>query len=290
MRSSIVIISNPASRTFSPAKIGQAEQLLHQHGFLTEIQFTDHRDHARVLAREAVRKKPYCIIAAGGDGTINEVVNGMATSDVPLGILPLGTTNVFAREILLPLDIEGAVCRVISGTPREISLGRIITPEQNRYFCLMAGIGFDAKTVHDVSGTLKKLSGEGAYIWSGIKNMLFYSPEELSFSVDGKTISGYTAIVGKARRYGGDYLATPDADIGDPALRLCLLTDRSRYALLRFAYGILRGTHLRDPNVAYIRATDITVAGHAYIQLDGDYFGVTPCRIMTAPNVLRIIQ
>ena len=290
MRSLIIIIANPVSRTFSPAKIGRAELLLQQQGFRTEVRLTNHRDHARVLASDAARKKPYCIIAAGGDGTINEVINGMAMSESPLGILPLGTTNVFAREISLPLDIDGAVSRLAMGTMREISLGRIITSAQNRYFCLMAGIGFDAKTVHDVSGLLKKLSGEGAYIWSGIKNMLFYSPEELSFSADGKAYSGYTAIIGKARRYGGDYLATPDADIREPALRLCLLTDPSRYALLRFAYGILRGTHLRDPNVTYIRATDITIAGHAHIQLDGDYFGVTPCRIITAQDAIRIIQ
>ncbi len=290
MSFSIVIISNPASRSFSPAKIGRAEQLLRQRGFRTEVWFTEHHDHARVLADNAIRKKPYCIIAAGGDGTINEVINGMAMSDTPLGILPLGTTNVFAREISLPLDIDGAVGRLAVGKVRDISLGKVITPMQERYFCLMAGIGFDAKTVHDVSGTLKKLSGEGAYIWSGIKNVLSYAPEELFFSADGKLYTGYTAIIGKARRYGGDFMATPDADIAEPTLRLCLLTERSRHALLSFAYGIFRGTHLRDANVVYVRASDIIAQGHAHIQLDGDYFGLTPCRLITVRNALRLMQ
>ncbi|NJD56633.1 MAG: diacylglycerol kinase family lipid kinase [Nitrospirae bacterium] len=285
-----IIISNPASRAFSPAKMDRAEHLLRQHGFRTVVRFTAHRGHATVLARNALREKPYCIIAAGGDGTINEVVNGMARSDIPLGILPLGTTNVLAREISIPLDTDSAASRLVSGTPREISLGRIITPSQDRYFCLMAGVGFDAKTVHDVNGTLKRFSGEAAYIWSGVSNLLSYAPQKISCTVDGKEYTGYSAIIGKARRYGGDYMATPDADICDPSLYLCLLTDKSRSALLRFALGIVRGTHLKDPHVVYVRAREIDVQGHAYIQLDGDLFGETPARIVTEPHALRLIQ
>jgi YegS/Rv2252/BmrU family lipid kinase len=218
------------------------------------------------------------------------VVNGMAMSGIPLGILPLGTTNVLAREISIPLNIESAASRLISGTPREISLGRIITPSQDRYFCLMAGVGFDAKTVHDVNGTLKKFSGEVAYIWSGISNLLSYTPQEISCVADGKEYAGYSAIIGKARRYGGDYMVTPDADICDPSLYLCLLTDKSRSALLRFALGIVRRTHLRDPHVVYVQAAQIDIQGDAYIQLDGDFFGETPARITTEQNALRLIQ
>ncbi|HYQ48776.1 MAG TPA: diacylglycerol kinase family protein, partial [Thermodesulfovibrionales bacterium] len=199
---SLIIISNPASRTFSPAKIKRAERLLQEHGFRTEVRFTEHRGHATVLARDALREEPYSIIAAGGDGTINEVVNGMAKSGIPLGILPMGTTNVLAREVSVPFDTDRAVGRLISGIPRDISLGRIITPSEDRYFCLMAGIGFDAKTVHDVSATGKRLSGETAYIWSGVRNLLSYAPQKISCTADGKEYTGYTAIVGKARRYG----------------------------------------------------------------------------------------
>jgi len=293
MKSLIVIISNPIARTSSFGKVRQATAYLQKKGFETKLLFTEGKGHARELAREAAVKKPNLIVAAGGDGTINEVLNGMVMSETPLAILPLGTTNVLARELAIPDSVEGAMERAITGQIRTVCLGKIEASFENipvvRHFCLMAGVGFDAKAVYDVNNTIKKVSGEGAYILSGISNLIHYYPSELIFSVDGKQYTGYAAIIGKASRYGGNFKVTPDADILDPCFYLCIFKGRTRIDLLRYAAGVIRGTHLRQKDVLYLKAEQICITGNAHIQLDGDYLGTTPATISIARDALRLV-
>lgn len=293
MKSSIVLISNPTARTSSSEKVTRAAAYLQKKGFETRLFFTERRGHAEELAREAVKTGPRLIIAAGGDGTINEVLNGMVMSDVPLAILPLGTTNVFARELSIPGTVEEAMDRAINGQVRTACLGRIEASAEHgpvvRHFCLMAGIGFDAKAVYDVNSTLKKLSGEGAYILSGISNLIHYDPAELIFSIDGKQHSGYAGIIGKASRYGGSFRITPDADILDPHFYVCIFKGRNRTDLLRYAVGVIRGTHLGQKDVLYLKASEVLITGNAHIQIDGDHFGTTPAAITSVKNSLQIV-
>ena len=293
MSSLIIIISNPVSRTFSLKKVHLASDHLKQSGFETRLLFTERKGHGAELARSAMAENPRAIVAAGGDGTINEVINGMAGSDIPLGVLPLGTTNVLAKELQIPETVEGAVGRVVTGSLAAVSLGRIELssqkPSVSRYFCLMAGIGFDARAVHGVSQGIKRLSGEGAYILSGIRSFIRYRPEELIFTIDGKEFKGFAAIIGKASRYGGRYRVNPDADIRDPHFYLCILTGQSRADLLHFASGIIMGNHLKNPDVLYMKASHIEIQGSSDVQIDGDYFGITPATISVAPSALRLI-
>ena len=293
MKSLIVIISNPTARASSFGKLGQATAFLQKKGFETKLLFTERKGHARELARDAVKKEPHLIIAAGGDGTINEVLNGMVMSDTPLAILPLGTTNVLAKELSIPDSVEGAMERAITGQVRTACLGRIEASSDHttvvRYFCLMAGVGFDAKAVYDVNSTLKKVSGEGAYILSGIGNLIHYYPSELIFSVDGKQYTGYAAIIGKASRYGGNFKITPDADILDPYFYVCIFKGRNRVDLLRYAAGVIRGTHLKQKDVLYLKASQISITGNAHIQIDGDHLGTTPATITIARDALRLV-
>lgn len=293
MKSLIIIISNPTARTSSLKKVRRATAYLHNKGFETKLYFTERKGHAEELAREAVKKEPRLIIAAGGDGTINEVLNGMVMSETPLAILPLGTTNVLAKELSIPESVEGALERATTGQLRSVCLGKIAAFSEKsplaRYFCLMAGVGFDAKAVHDVNSTLKKISGAGAYIWSGINNLIHYSPTELIFSIDGKLYTGYAAIIGNASRYGGNFKITPDADILDPHLYLCIFKGSNRNDLLRYAAGAMRGTHLKQKDVLYLRASQISITGNSPIQLDGDYFGSTPATITSVMGALRLV-
>jgi YegS/Rv2252/BmrU family lipid kinase len=293
MRSLIVIISNPAARSSSFDKVKKASDYLRLQGYETGLLFTEKGGHASELAREAVKKSPRLIIAAGGDGTINEVINGLVHSSVPLAILPLGTTNVLAKEIGIPDDVEAAMQKALSHTPRSIFLGKIGCmingAASSRYFCLMTGIGFDAKAVYETNRTIKKISGEGAYVLSGIVNLIHYFPSELFFTVDGREYSGYAAIVGKASRYGGNFRVTPDADILDPSLHICIFTGRSRSDLLRYAIGVVRGTHLKLRDVIYLKASNIEVIGNAHVQIDGDYLGTTPARITVEKDALQLV-
>jgi diacylglycerol kinase (ATP) len=293
MKSSISIIYNPAARKASKTKVETASSFLRGKGFDTEILITEKRGHAEQLARESVKNKPSLIIAAGGDGTINEVINGIVWSGVPLSLLPLGTTNVLAKELGLLEDVCGSMEAAAAGRPRTVSLGRIDMMggklSRPRYFCLMAGIGFDGKTVYDVDSSLKRVSGATAYIVSGIRNLLSYSLEEISFTIDGRNLSGYSAIIGKARRYGGNFQVTPDADLLEPSLYTVIFKGRRRRDLLRYAFGIIRGSHLKYRDILYMKSTDIEIGGTAHIQIDGDYLGVSPARVSVVKDALKLV-
>lgn len=294
MRSLIILISNPAARGASPKKFASASAFLREKGFDTEILLTEKSGDATRLAEESVGKRPFAVMAAGGDGTINEVINGMAWSDVPLAILPLGTTNVLAKELGIPEDLKGAMDTAVSRQSRTVSLGRIeLNPETDsafsRYFCLMAGIGFDGAAVHGMNKAVKKKSGKAAYILSGLKNLLHYSPNQLFYNIDGKEYTGFSSITGKASRYGGNFKITPDADLADPFLYTCIFQGNRRRDLLRYVFKVITGRLSGEEDVVYLKSAGIEVLGTAHIQIDGDYLGLTPAKISVAKNALKII-
>jgi len=295
MESRIIIIFNPTAKRASDRKIARAFHFLKSKGYKVEVLFTEQKGDAESLAKDAIKESPSLVIAAGGDGTFNEVLNGLAGSEIPMAILPLGTTNVLAKELRVPEAVEGAMKVVLSSAPKTVSLGKVThLPGQKefgytRYFCLMAGIGFDGETVLGVNETLKKISGKGAYFYSALKSLSGFSPSELMFNIDGKSYTGYTAVVGKAAKYGGNYMIAPDARLTDPFLYVCLFKGSKRLDILRYVLGIAAGRHLRFKDVEYIKATTLKVKGNAHIQVDGDYFGKTPAKIEVAPNVVRLV-
>lgn len=294
MISSIILIGNPAARGASLRKFESATFFLQEKGFGTKILLTEKSNDATRLAEEAVREKPYAIIAAGGDGTINEVINGMVKSDIPLAILPLGTTNVLAKELGIPEYIKGAVEAAVSQKPRTVSLGRIeLNPGTDsafyRYFCLMAGIGFDGKTVHDINNAVKRKSGKAAYIFSGIKNLLHYSPNQLFYNIDGKEYAGFSSITGKAGKYGGNFKITPDASLSSPTLYTCIFQGNKRSDLLRYVFRIMTGRLFDERDIVYLKSASVEVLGTAHIQIDGDYLGLTPAKITVEKDALQII-
>jgi diacylglycerol kinase (ATP) len=295
MRSSIILIGNPAARGASLKKFDSASVFLQEKGFDAEVLLTEKDGDATRLAQDAVGKRPYAIMAAGGDGTINEVINGMVSSAVPLAILPLGTTNVLAKELGVPEEFIAALDTAVSRSPRTVSLGRVelldsdTVPARIRYFCLMAGIGFDGKAVHDVNTTIKKISGKAAYILSGIKNFLRYSPNRLFYEIEGKEYTGYCSITGKASRYGGNFMITPDANLAEPVLYTCIFQGNKRSDLLRYVFKIMTGRLFDEKDIVYLKSTSVEVLGTAHIQIDGDYLGVTPAKITVEKDALQII-
>jgi diacylglycerol kinase (ATP) len=293
MKSSIVLICNPVAKKASERKIERASHFLKSKGYKVEILFTEQKGHAESLARESIKESPFLIIAAGGDGTFNEVVNGIAGTEIPMAILPIGTTNVLAKELGVPENVEGAMEVAVSCIPKTVSLGKIdITRNSSlisRYFLLMAGIGFDGEAVFRINETLKKMSGKGAYILSGFKTLSVFSPRELILDMDGRIYTGYSAIIGKAAKYGGNLKITPDARLTDPFFYVCLLKGKGRLDILRYVSGIIIGRHLRFKDVEYVKAKNIDVKGEAHIQIDGEYFGRSPAKIEVVPDVVRMI-
>jgi diacylglycerol kinase (ATP) len=293
MKSSIILISNPVAKRASERKIEKAYRLLKSRGYEVEIVSTKYKGHAEVLATQAIKKSPSLIVAAGGDGTFNEVINGIAGSEIPMAILPIGTTNVLAKELNIPENVKGAIEIAVSGTPRKISLGRIMITNHSslitRYFILMAGIGFDGKAVFGINETIKKFSGKGSYICSGIKTLFRFHPDELTLLINGKSYSGYSAVIGNAAKYGGHFKIAPDARLTEPVLYVCLFKGKKRLDILRYFLGVLKGSHLKFSDVEYLKAERIEINGDAYIQLDGDYFGMTPAKVEIIPDMARLV-
>lgn len=249
-----------------------------------------HGDGER-FARELRPGEYDLVVAAGGDGTINEVLNGLG-AHTPLGILPLGTANVLARELKIPVNDLPAACEVFrSGTPRPMDLGWC----NGRRFSLMAGIGFDAETVRDVPPNVKDLFGPAAYVLSGLKALTgLRSATRYRLRVDGRrrVARGMMLVAANASGYAGTLTLAPLASIDDGWLDLCLFRERSRLAFLGQMARVVLRQHLRDPHLLYYRARHVRVECEppAAVQLDGDYFCPTPVEIRILPGAVRIVR
>jgi YegS/Rv2252/BmrU family lipid kinase len=293
MKSSVILIVNPAAKGASARKIDKAAALLSSAGREVSVRRTQKRGDAEEWAREAAGDGAPLIVAAGGDGTFNEVVNGIANSGTAMAIIPMGTTNVLAKELGVPEDVAGATDLALRGRLHPVSLGRVECVSRSspvsRYFCLMAGIGFDGEAVYGVRESFKKCSGKGAYVLSGLKTLIKYSPGDLRFTVHGTAYAGYSAIVGNASKYGGNFKITPDAMLQDPHLHIAIMHGRRRRDILRYIYGIFRGRHLRLKDITYLKGDSVGIEGIARIQTDGDYLGTTPATITVVPDALKLI-
>ena len=285
------LVVNPVAGGRAFRSIDRLEELLMKEVALKTL-VTRNRGDAESFARELAGRDT--IIVAGGDGTINEVINGLLLSDnteasnkSSLAIIPLGTANVLANELSIPERIEDAVHLALTGVARKISLGRI----NGRYFSLMAGIGFDGETVLNVRSSIKRLSGKGAYILSGILNLLRYNPSIINVKTDRTNISGTTAVIGNTHFYAGRFHVTSKASISEPSLDLCLFMGKRRKDMLKYVFGVITERHLKYNDVYYEKCSqlEISSAGTVHIQVDGDYFGTLPVKIDIVPDALNII-
>lgn len=292
----IVVIGNPVAGGGALEKVRRAVRLLNDRGCDVELLLTEKRGDAVSFARRAAarhsRDNPLLVIAAGGDGTYNEVANGLVFSEAPMAILPLGTTSVLAYELSIPHNLESALDIALTGTPVSVHLGRITLPGRSasRYFLLMAGAGFDGEVVMRVNEKLKKLSGRGAYILSGLKVLLGYRPAPITVRNRDRSLLGYTAIVGKAACYGGKLQIAKDARLTDPHLYVFVTHKRGRLSLIRYVLGILRGVHLGFKDTAYFKTDRVEIDGTTPIQVDGDYVGHAPATIEIAADALRLVM
>jgi YegS/Rv2252/BmrU family lipid kinase len=224
------------------------------------------------------------VVAAGGDGTINEVVNGL--SGATLGILPLGTVNVFAKELGLPARLDAAWRVIEAGHTRVVDLGCATAGGQRRYFVQLAGVGFDARAVRAASWELKKRTGPLAYVWAGMKTLTGANPP-----VEAGTVTGMAVFIGNGRYYGGKIPLFPAARLDDGMLDICVIEKLGFASLLRYGPAILRGRHTGLRGVRYFQAAELTcrAAAGAPFQLDGEDAGDCPVTFTVHPRALRVL-
>ncbi len=289
MRKKAILIANPVAKRFSLRRLEKAVRLLNIKGIDVNVRLTSFKGEAESLARNL--SDGDTIIAAGGDGTFNEVINGIALKAIRMAIIPMGTTNVLAKELGIEENIEGAVARILHGKEHILSLGQIFLkePHISRYFCLMAGIGFDGEAVYSCSSLLKRPLGKASYILSGLRTLIRFNPAPLVISFNSGRKTGYSAIIGKASKYGGHFRITPDASLFNPDLYIYLMHGRKRLDILRYVTAIIFGKHLGLKDVKYFRASEIDIQGMAKVQVDGDFLGYTPATIKVVPDALRML-
>lgn len=284
----ITLIANPVAGGDALAKIHQAREALAARGDQVELRLTGARGDAARFAREAKSGDLDLLVAAGGDGTLNEVINGLAPSALPLAFIPLGTTNVFALEAGIPFDIPGA-CRVaLDGVATPVSLG--LAGETR--FLLMAGAGFDAEVVRRVDLRLKRRLGKLAYVVSALR--VFFGPPFPMIEVeldDGSLLSGHTVVIGNGRLYGGRFSLTPGASLTDDVFEVCLLQKPGHWSLLHALLRMVLHLPLEPAGARLFKARALTVRGAGVaVQIDGDDHGELPMSFRVVSGELVLVM
>lgn len=283
-----LIIFNPAA--------GQAESLTHElnaccdilraGGWSVQLVPTEGPGDGARIAHEAARDHCDVVIAAGGDGTINEVVNGLAGTRTALGALPIGTMNVWVRELGLPLQPRAAAEVLLRSRIRPIDLGRA----GDRYFLLMAGVGFDAAVVTEVRSREKRLLGALAYVMRALDLATRMGGTRVRLLVDGKILRRRTLLIvlGNSQLYAGIMKITARASIDDGLLDLCVIRGNSFIEAPLRLVSILLQRHTFDRKIEYYRARSVRIESRAQlpVQVDGEHIGSTPITIAAAPGAL----
>ncbi|WP_214096352.1 diacylglycerol/lipid kinase family protein [Candidatus Methylacidithermus pantelleriae] len=280
----VCIIFNPAARG---QKAGRLYRRLQTIAPEAQIYCTEKTGDARSLAKLAVEEGYPLIVAAGGDGTVNEVVNGVAGNPVVLGVLPLGTVNVVAWELGIPRQLEVAWKVVRQGTTRRLDLGRA----NGRYFVQMFGAGLDAQALQRTSAPFRRTFGPASYVVHAIRISLERRCPTLVIESCGRVRGqGAFLLVGNGRFYGGPFRVFPTARPDDGVLDVCLFEKADFWPLLRYASGVLSGRHPHVRGVSYFPCRDLRVASHGEVpyQVDGEVAGSLPCRVEVLPSSLQV--
>ncbi len=241
---------------------------------------------ARAVAERAVGEGFKTIVAAGGDGTVNDVVNGIAGADVALGILPVGTMNVFAAELGLPSDLAAAWAVIRAGRTRKIDLARA----NARYFVQLAGVGLDAQVVQETSWNFKKNFGPLSYFISATQ-IASRKPPRLVVETDGVERAGSFVLIGNGRYYGGPVAFFKDARNDDGKLDVLIFKNLGYLDIARYLGTILMGKHTGLSDVEYFQTRKAVVRSDedVLVQVDGEVVAQLPVTFRIASRKLRVI-
>jgi diacylglycerol kinase (ATP) len=260
---------------------------LRRRGISAEAYRTGAPGDARRLTQAALEAGAQTIVVFGGDGTVNDAIQPLVGTPIPLGVWPGGTANVLARELGLPRDLEGAADTFSAGRARRVAVGRA----DGRYFLLMAGVGLDAALVRAVRPQLKRLIGQGAYWAAGLGQLVTWRPHRFVVEVDGRPFQATFAILANAASYAAGLRLAPRARMESEFLDVCLFDWPERARFLRFFFAVFSGAHLALPGVTYLQARRAVVHGdeQTWVQIDGDLFGHLPMTFECVPAALSLI-
>jgi len=292
-----LIIHNPIAGPRDVVReLVRVRRELTQRGWAADIECTQNPGDAILLARQAAAAGLDAAWAAGGDGTINEVVNGLVGSPTVLGILPIGTGNIWARQLHLPIyslahpfHLREAALDQLRGQIRTIDVGRV----NDRHFLLWAGAGFDAEVTSEIEPRTRRIKRLGAlpYVIAAVLLARQFSGVTTHIVMDGRTLRGRTILMLATNTQMYAYFrVTRQARLDDGLLDVFVFKGLGFSYILRHAANFFSGRHLRDPEVVQRQAREITIWSEQpmAVQMDGDPFGTTPVSVRVVPRSLRI--
>ncbi|WCK55115.1 diacylglycerol kinase [Aneurinibacillus sp. Ricciae_BoGa-3] len=287
------LIYNPtAGREEVRKRIPEILMTLEAGGYETSCHATTREGDATAAARRAVENRFDLVIAAGGDGTIYEVVNGIAEQKYrpALGIIPAGTTNDFARAIGLPRSIMRAVQVIAKGKPFPIDIGRM----NDRYFINIAGGGMLTTLTYEVPSKLKTVLGQAAYYMKGIEKLPFLSPIPIRIETDQQIIDEEIMLflIANSNSVGGMERMAPNAKLDDGLFDCLILKKASIPDYIRIATLLMKGEHVKDPKVMYFQTKKLTATSpnEVELNLDGELGGMLPCTFTALPRHIQLIR
>ncbi len=302
MKSSFAkVIVNPVAGAGRTARLWpQIKDLFKGHGFRFEHDMTEAPGHAIELAKSAAEKGYEMVVSVGGDGTINEIVNGLYEAgnigDALLGIISTGTGSDYIRTVGIPRRYEEA-CRCFL-QPRKLTVDLGVVEysnnghEKKRLFVNFAGMGFDAEIVRRTTQQFKALGGVLSYLLGTLTTILAYRNRDISLMVDGEEVERRvcTVVMNNGRYGGGGMFTAPDADLSDGLLDVLIIGDISKPDLLFSLPRIYKGTHLTHPKVTMRKAKEIEIRSMTPmpLQADGELLGEVPARFRVLPSALNI--
>ncbi|HEX8076953.1 MAG TPA: diacylglycerol kinase family protein [Chthoniobacterales bacterium] len=286
------IILNPSAGSVGDGDktVARLEQLAD-----TEVQLSNKPGSAARLARAAIKKGSEVIVAAGGDGTLNEVINGIGENagETRIGLIPLGTGNDFARSIGVPVELEAAIELIEKGETRAVDLVRV-TSDEVRYFVNVSAGGFSGLVDEKLTPEMKQTWGPLAYLRSAaaaLPELRAYRTTLSMDNVESLTIELYNVVVANGRYVAGGTLIAPEALLDDGMLDIILIRQRPAAELAMLAAQIAVGKHLNSDAVVYRRAASLTVNSKPgmWFNVDGELVGNEPARFEILPRALRFI-
>jgi diacylglycerol kinase (ATP) len=292
MAKRLTVVLNPvAGRGTTLRRHEELERLLRDRfGEDWQIFRTVGRGDGVRLAKCALEQGSEIIAAAGGDGTVGEVLNGLVGSDAKLAVLPLGTGNDLSRAIGIGLDLEKSIAAIAEGSPKAIDVGRC----GDRWFVNVAGCGFDAAVAKRVNAGFKAFKGRSAYVAAVLTTLATYKPYSLRIKVDGQEIDQDVMLcaIANANCYGGGMQVAPEADMQDGLFDVVVVGALSKLEFMRQFPKVFKGKHLGHPKVVVHRARTVEIESDdpLPILIDGDLFGTTPACITMEKAGVQIMH
>ncbi|MFQ6674202.1 MAG: diacylglycerol/lipid kinase family protein [Fidelibacterota bacterium] len=285
----LVVLNPEGAKGTAGKRLPHLESLLKKKNADYEVRWTERPDHATSIAREE-RDRFDSVVAFGGDGTINEIINGLAGSDTHLGVIPNGTANDFARSFGIPLSIEMAVTTLLNGRPKRIDLGTV----NNRHFGNAVGVGFDACTSRE-SRKIRRLRGVLLYAWATLKTLSKYESIPMKIELDNQTIEGptYLLCVGNGNSVGGGLQLTPGAIPDDGIFQVCHVSDISRRKVVANFLKLANGSIAQVDEVTLHESRRVRISSDQSlpIHMDGEIpeEEITELDIRIVPEALSVI-